>query len=451
MVPVRQRWVWVLPVAVFIAAAGLSLSFRQYREERAAHDRIMAVRAQTMLDALLAGVRAHGRMGRYRTERLSIVFEELAAAPGVVGLTLIDRDGMPVASGGDTTLLEGMPPMRAAWIGRNYAMSATPDSIEPEFREPGGPGREPGPPGPPGRPPGRGPGGGRWDMDEEFSNGPFVLAVVLDGSDVLAQMRGDLIQFLVTSSVVVLAICLGALAVLSRMKRRGLEAELALAHERAAHHERLAQVAAGLTHETKNPLGVVRGLAQSIAALPQTDVEIRRLAGGIIDEADRTVGQINGFLALARPKEPVQECIDMEPFLAELIALVTPEAERLGVSLRAQASGVWVKADPDLLRRLLLNLLLNALRASAEDGEVMVEVARTQDRVTLCVVDHGCGIPPEHLGRITEPYFSKFEGGTGLGLSIADQIVRSHGWMMRFESKPGRGTKVSITGIHAVP
>jgi two-component system sensor histidine kinase HydH len=209
----------------------------------------------------------------------------------------------------------------------------------------------------------------------------------------------------------------------------------------------LAQLGAGLAHETKNPLGLARGLAQSIAEAGDAGAESRRQARQIVDEADRIVGQINAFLALARPAEPVREDVALDHVFGGLQALVQAEAAQAGVSLRAAANGLVVRADPALLRRALLNLLINALRACERGGEIALEAGWRAGSVAVCVRDNGRGIAPEDLPRVREPYFTRFPGGTGLGLAMVEQVTAAHGWRLQIESEPGAGTRVTLEGM----
>ena len=277
-----------------------------------------------------------------------------------------------------------------------------------------------------------------------FPEGPFALVVALDAGGVIRQIQRDRVQWLASSAIWLVAIALSTLVALAQTRHRGLEAALALAQEQAAHSERLAQLGAGLTHETKNPLGVVRGLAQAIGQSPAADADVRQLAGRIVDEADRTVGQINSFLTLARPKEPALATVDLQALFTELAPLVEPEADRQEVGISWRPTALAVSADPGLLRRALLNLVLNALRAVERGGKIVVEAQRHEWTVSVSVSDNGCGIGEHDVARVTEPYFSGFEGGTGLGLSIVDQVARAHGWTLTVSSTPGQGTCVSL-------
>ena len=107
--------------------------------------------------------------------------------------------------------------------------------------------------------------------------------------------------------------------------------------------------------------------------------------------------------------------------------------------------------DADLLLDLLCNLVQNAAKASAPGAPVLVLCAQAGDAVTLTVADRGCGIPPELIPRVTEPFYmvdksrARRQGGSGLGLALCQRIVAAHGSALRIESEPGRGTRVSVT------
>lgn len=456
---------WTLLAAAIVAAASILLSCRRYAAEVQAHRQIVVSRAETVLDALVAGIRAHGRMGRFSAERLGYILEELAAAPDILALELRTQAGTPIAAAGDVTLVPDSPLPGTVWHEDRFVMA-----VEPRLpmsgryhRQGSGPGPDPardlehrpgeGPPRPPG------PGGGRgWRQRaaldaagwEEFPTGPHWLTVVLDTGAMRAQIQRDQVHLAVASVAWMLAVALGTWVVWARVRQRELAAELVVTQERAAQHERLAQLGAGLAHETKNPLGIVRGLAQSIGNAPRADAEVRRLAHAIIDEADRTVGRVNSFLTLARPKNPEPAPVALDNLIARLVSLVQPEAQQADLALEYQPSGLSVLADEGLLRRALLNILINAIRASRRGGRITVAAQPEADTVTLTVADQGHGIAPEDLPRVTEPYFTRFEGGTGLGLSIVEEIARAHDWKLAIESQPGQGARVSLRGLRRV-
>lgn len=453
--------------AAVAAAAAFMLLHQVYRSEVDAQRGLLLERGQTILDALAAGVRAQTRMGRYRDEHLASVFEELAATPGVRALQLETREGVPVAGAGETALFPPEASLGASWTGPQLIMARTARFTG--DRSPRGPGfgfgRGPGF----GRGRGPGPGGGpggesppAMAVEEEAPWGPdeYILRVALDTGGLAAAIRRARLQFVLSSAALAAVLGLGTVLVATRTRHRTLQTELVVAQERARQHEELSQLGAGLAHETKNPLGVVRGLAQSILEEP-TDrsaaegggptSRTKEMARAIVDEADRTVGQINAFLALARPAEPEPAPLDMDNFMRGFLPLLKAEAHSTAVEVTYAPSQLTVLADESQFRRLLMNLVSNGVRACGPGGgRVSITLAPHGRDAVLVVEDNGRGIAPEDLPRITQPYFSRFDGGTGLGLSIVDAIVRAHGWRLTFSSAAGKGSAVYIEGLRQV-
>lgn len=437
----------VVLAAAVIAAAGVLFLYHDYRREAGNYRRIMVERGNLVLESLAAGTRAHCRMancsiGMIRPDRLRVVFEELAGTAGVVGLALKAPDGSVIASGGDVSDMPPVTPGAPCWENCCLAMAASPD-----FTALGlAPGQDPADP----DQAGGAEGSGVESSGARPAAGPYTLVAALDATDALHQMSREWTRFVVTSGLLAAAVGLGACVTAFWLERRRLEADLAVARERASQNERLAQLGAGLAHETKNPLGLVRGLAQAITQAPGEN-RAKQLAGDIVDETDRTVGQINSFLSMARPKDPELTDVDLDALLAELLPLVQPDADRAGAQIHRDPSGLRVKADRNLLRRAVLNLLLNSVRAVKAGGRIRLETTRSGASASLSIGDDGVGIAPADLPRVTEPYFSRFENGCGLGLAITEQIARAHGWRLHIDSAPGKGTTVTIHGLHRVP
>jgi len=429
----------VLLVAALVAATGLLLLYRDYRSEAADRREVMLARGQTVLDALTAGIRAQGRMGRYRPERLSAIFEELADAPDMVGLELRTREGTVISSGGDPQDLPEAEPGAPLWQENRLAMACEPLLL--------------------GHGPGQGKGrsgrGGPEGMDgwELFPSGPYSLTAILDTGAMLEEISGDRFRFIGSAGLTLVAVALGALFMLARVKQRELGTALLIARERTAQQEHLTHLGAGLAHETKNPLGIVRGQAQLIISSsdsPESYPENKARAGKIIDEIDRTVGQISSFLALARPKEARLASIDLEKFFEDLLSLVNGEVRQKNVQVTWAGNGLAIRADKELLRKAVLNLIVNAFHACEPGDEIRIVADKSGGSISLVVTDTGCGIALEDLSHVTEPYFTRFDGGSGLGLSLVKQTASAHGWKLHITSDLGRGTRVSLSGIDEV-
>jgi len=104
-----------------------------------------------------------------------------------------------------------------------------------------------------------------------------------------------------------------------------------------------------------------------------------------------------------------------------------------------------VRGDSHLLKQMLLNLCLNAVKAMERAGVLVIRLSSNGDYVDLAIKDNGCGIPTRHLHKIFDPFFSTFAGGTGLGLSVVNQIVEKHHGAIDIQSETGSGTTVSVS------
>ena len=415
-------------VALAVASGIWILLTREHFEEMETARHILEERGHTVVDALVAGLRAQTRMGRYRADRLDAIFDEVATMDHVRGIGLFDAAGNWVA-GADSLSPQGP---QTEWHADGLTVRGAFTMGGPEDHNPRGFGR------------------GRWEEEglEPWGSSEYRVVLLLDDADTRAAIRRAWRELGVGCGavLVVMVLILGALR--ARDRQRRLHADLDRARLRAAHHERLAQLGAGLAHETKNPLGLVRGLAQSIADEGDAGAESRACARQIVDETDRVVGQLNAFLGFAHPRTPDLSNVTLQPLFAELQALAAPESAQAGVNLAIEARNLSIVADPGMLRRALLNLLINGVRACRPGGgQVRLEAERQGKLVNLKVCDTGRGIAPEDLDRVTEPYFTRYEGGTGLGLAIVQQIAEVHEWRLRIESAPGRGTTVVLEGI----
>ncbi len=426
---------WLALVVAVVASASVYSLLSSFKIEVDSHRRVLAGRAQTVLDALKAGILAHGRMGRYRGERLDIIFDELARTPDIVALELRGPDGAVVAAGGNQAEVPPVSPDRLRWEA-NSLVASTPVDLLAACAQ-GGQGRG-------------------WQGREElqdwssFSQGVYTLVAVLDASGVRQAIHRHQFQLLLSIGMVFVALALGSLVVVLLFKRAEWTLMLEKERERARRQEQVARLGAGLAHETRNPLGIVRGLAQSIEDCPHHVCPIKDRAKNIVDEVDRAIGVINSFLALARPEEAVLASLDLDHFMEGFLPLVQMDASAAGAGIHYISCKAIILADESLLRRALLNLILNALRASREGQNVRIETVAAASTLSLRVSDDGCGIAPEDLPRVTEPYFTRFSGGSGLGLSMVDQIAAAHGWRLRILSTLGQGTEVVLDNIAVV-
>jgi signal transduction histidine kinase len=208
-------------------------------------------------------------------------------------------------------------------------------------------------------------------------------------------------------------------------------------------------LSAGIAHEIGSPLAVIRGRAEQVLRV-QTDGARAEDLRVIIKHIDNITSTIRQVLDFSRRQPIEQQAVSMEAIVERTRALLAWKLEARGLELGVDLEeGLpQVAADPDQLQQVLVNLVLNACDAS-EDGVSVLFTARRarQGLVRFEIVDHGCGIAPEHMNAVFDPFFStkKRGEGTGLGLPIAASIVRNHGGDINLTSHPGKGTTVTVT------
>ena len=220
---------------------------------------------------------------------------------------------------------------------------------------------------------------------------------------------------------------------------------------------------ANVSHELRTPLAAIRAYAETLSSGGIDDAENRLgFVREIESAAERMTNLVDDLLSLAALESgrtaPSFEPLALGKVAAEAAAALMPLAARKSVVLRVEPfHGLpAVRADREMIKRVLLNLLDNAVKYSADRGLVRVSASATEGRVTVAVADDGPGIPPEAQPRLFERFYrvdkarSRELGGTGLGLAIVKHIVEVHGGSVSVESEPGRGSVFRFT-LPALP
>jgi signal transduction histidine kinase len=213
----------------------------------------------------------------------------------------------------------------------------------------------------------------------------------------------------------------------------------------------LSQAAAGLAHETRNPLGLIRGWTQRLAKSDGSDNERREHAQAVIEECDRITARINRFLAFAKPHKPTPETVELDPLLDELATILQPDLEAKHVTLTWEVpeDSAAVRADRELLRQALFNLIQNAIYSSPEGEVVRIAVVPGGNgSYRIEVSDRGPGVPEESVEALFTPYFTTRADGTGLGLAIVKRVAMLHAWQADYAPRRGGGAVFSLDGIH---
>ncbi|MBI1206506.1 MAG: HAMP domain-containing protein [Azospirillum sp.] len=207
----------------------------------------------------------------------------------------------------------------------------------------------------------------------------------------------------------------------------------------------LGEFATAVAHEVRNPLATMKSTVQALAR-GEADGERYSLLDDMGREIDRLGRVMQDLLHFGRPRQPQRAPLAVRELMRRTGSLMTPAAERVGVTLTVQGDGSLVLlADADQVQQALVNLLLNAIQASAPGGVVSLRAFNEAQSGVLEVCDNGCGIPPETLARVTEPFFTTKPAGTGLGLSISRQLAELNGGSLSIHSCHGLGTTVRLT------
>lgn len=226
------------------------------------------------------------------------------------------------------------------------------------------------------------------------------------------------------------------------MKQRNLEAQLNQSERFAT----LGQMVAGVSHEIRNPLGIIRSTAELLAGMKNSDETQKKLSNVIIDASGRLNNIVTEFLDFARPQKPNYQDCDLNQVIEKNLEFLQPELDKWKIAVRINTGGASfrIEADPHLLYRAFLNIFLNAVQSMNHGGDISVDISQVDGHVRIEIRDTGAGISEENLGKIFIPFFSTRDKGSGLGLAIVKNTIEAHHGSISIQSKPGSGTRVII-------
>lgn len=226
-------------------------------------------------------------------------------------------------------------------------------------------------------------------------------------------------------------------------KIREMEEEVRRADRLSA----LGELSAGMAHEIKNPLGVVKSSADILKERHRKDTQEGHLVGVISEEASRLEGILDAFLQFARPKPPDIRPCQLNEVLERSIKLLEPEIKKLDITLEKELDGSLplLQVDGDQLHQVFVNILINAIHAMPEGGRLIVGSrlklqSPEVDVVEITFSDTGSGIADGQRDKIFNPFFTTKEKGTGLGLAICHRIIDAHGGRIKVEEGIPAGT-----------
>jgi signal transduction histidine kinase len=337
------------------------------------------------------------------------------------------------------------PPPDNAGVGTNVLAATTNSVGPPPEREGRREGRR-------GRPPWL-----RWMDEKEYQaliekRGLHGLVLALSTESVENASSRDLwLRLIILALATVLAI--GSGMVWNNLVRvSDLQIRLVRASEMNTHLKEMNLAAAGLAHETRNPLNIIRGIAHMISKGSDAAPEIRTKSREIIDEADKVAAQLNEFINYSRPREVRRTVLPLGSVVNEVVRTLNYDLEEKHIRLQVQGEQLSIQADEQLLRQALFNLLLNAIQAVNGAGEIQISAQKSSASEALLEVrDNGPGVPPDRRTEIFKPYFTTQKTGTGLGLAVVQQIVLAHGWDIACLANQPNGAVFRISHLKLAP
>jgi len=233
-----------------------------------------------------------------------------------------------------------------------------------------------------------------------------------------------------------------------KIKREGQERERLESEIRQTERlTALGHMSAGLAHEIRNPLGIMKVSIQMLTQEKCDDGVVTEYCRVLLEECERLNRLVSEFLSFARPKEPVRERIALGKLLDEGVTLIQPALRQNHIELeqvRNLCEEQVVEVDPDQIKQVIINILINAIDAQREGGVILLEEVQQADFIGFAISDEGPGISSDALPYIYDPFFTMKEKGAGLGLSVVHRILDQHGGKISITNRSDRGVRVEI-------
>ncbi|MGO8837871.1 MAG: sensor histidine kinase [Limisphaerales bacterium] len=274
----------------------------------------------------------------------------------------------------------------------------------------------------------------RWMSEEDYQalrekQGVHSFVIVMSTRPLQAILDQDLWLRAIIALLATVSVVGSGFAWRSLARSSELQIRLIRASEMNSHLKEMNLAAAGLAHETRNPLNIIRGMAQMISKQADASPELRESVRAIVDETDKVAAQLNEFINYSRPREVRRANLALNSVVNEVVRALAYDIEEKKVRFETSGEPLTIEADEQMLRQALFNLGLNAIQAVGQNGRIQIVTQKTgATEAVIEVRDDGPGVPPERRQEIFKPYFTTNQKGTGLGLAVVQQIVLAHGW-----------------------
>jgi signal transduction histidine kinase len=219
--------------------------------------------------------------------------------------------------------------------------------------------------------------------------------------------------------------------------------------ERLSQAERLSslgEMAAGISHEIRNPLGIIRSSAELLKKKVTKFDPSNSIPDIIVEEANRLNRIITDFINFAKPRNPNLVPCRIEEVIDKNITFLAMQIEENGYRIKQnyQNSLPEIQADAAMLYQSFLNILINAMQAMPNGGTIEISISTNDKIVTIQFEDEGQGIPDDVIEKIWDPFFTTKEMGTGLGLGVVKNLIESHGGSIQVVNRSQGGARVTV-------
>ena len=215
----------------------------------------------------------------------------------------------------------------------------------------------------------------------------------------------------------------------------------------AKHLSYIGEMTAIISHEIRNPLGIIASSAELLSKKALTSCDIPpAIPKIIVEESARLNNILTDFLDFAKPKAPNMIPCRVDKILEKNVSYLSPQLDQKGyhITMRKKNEMGEIMADPDMLYQAFLNILINAMQSMPDGGNIGIDIEKKDDFVLVHIKDSGEGVSDASLKKIWAPFFTTKEKGTGLGLGIVRNIIRSHNGETQFEKNQGKGSVLSV-------
>ena len=214
----------------------------------------------------------------------------------------------------------------------------------------------------------------------------------------------------------------------------------------AEHLSAIGEMTAGISHEIRNPLGIIKSSAQLLKKKMEKLEAKTIIPDIIVEESTRLDNIITDFLDFAKPKTPDLHLCRVENIIEKNISYLTPQIEDNNFTIIREISGNLpeILADSSMLYQAFLNILINAFQSMKNNGSITIRVGHNSGSIVINFIDTGEGVPDEVLKKVWTPFFTTKDTGTGLGLGIVKNMIESHNGTITITNEQSKGANVEI-------